>query len=226
MGYFNQEAITKKYDFNRYSVRLNSDFKIGKRIRVRESLGLSAVKLLRGSSGGGDGDIRFADHNGRDENGDLTGQPDGMINADDRTYLGKPIPDFFYGLTFTASYKNFDFSMYCQGVQGIEVLNSFRTGFESMSGLTNQWASVNNRWTGSGTSNAMPRAVRNGPNANNRICDRGIEDGSFLCMKNFQPGYTIPAGALDSLLGSEAVSYKILKPKRSRWVKTANCWAL
>src|SRR5690606_16020204 len=38
------------------------------------------------------GDIRYADINGRDpETGELTGQPDGVVNADDRTYLGSPI---------------------------------------------------------------------------------------------------------------------------------------
>ncbi|MBR9989444.1 MAG: TonB-dependent receptor, partial [Gemmatimonadetes bacterium] len=45
------------------------------------------------------GDIRFKDINGRDADGNLTGQPDGVLNSDDQTMIGSPWPDFEGGIT-------------------------------------------------------------------------------------------------------------------------------
>ena len=53
----------------------------------------------------------------RDINGD------GMVNADDQTVLGDPTPDFIYGINFNGSYKNFDFALFFNGVQGNEIYN-------------------------------------------------------------------------------------------------------
>ena len=58
------------------------------------------------------GDIRFKDIDG-----------DGVITPDDRTEIGSSIPDFTYGITFDASYKNFDFNVFLQGVSGNEIFN-------------------------------------------------------------------------------------------------------
>ncbi|HMP32069.1 MAG TPA: hypothetical protein PKD85_20860, partial [Saprospiraceae bacterium] len=61
------------------------------------------------------GQIRVADINGRDANGNLTGQPDGKINADDRQILGSAVPKLVAGLTNRFSYKGFDLSFFLYG---------------------------------------------------------------------------------------------------------------
>lgn len=61
---------------------------------------------------------------------------------------------------------------------------------------------VLNRWTGPGTSNYMPRAVANGgANANNRVSDMFIEDGSFFRLRNLQVGYSLSKDTLTSFAG-------------------------
>jgi len=54
-GYFKQEAITKRWDLERYSVRANSDYKIGNRLKIGQTLGISFQEVNRGMNGGGDG---------------------------------------------------------------------------------------------------------------------------------------------------------------------------
>ncbi len=128
------------------------------------------------------GDIRFVDLNG-----------DGVINDDDRTFLGDPNPTFIFALGNNFLYKNIDVSIFLQGVYGNDIFNANRIWTEGMSVAQNQTTATLNRWTGEGTSNSMPRAVFNDPNGNNRVSDRYIEDGSYLRIKNVTVGYTLPA---------------------------------
>jgi TonB-dependent starch-binding outer membrane protein SusC len=65
------------------------------------------------------GDIRFVDLNG-----------DKKLTDDDRTFLGSPIPKFFYGITLGADYKLFDLSIVLQGVGNYTVFNGPRAGLE------------------------------------------------------------------------------------------------
>jgi len=136
------------------------------------------------------GDIRFKDVNGRDTEGNLTGQPDGNIDADDRTIIGNPFPDFSYGLSANAEYKAFDFNMFWSGVSGNEIYNTNIFDLQGMVRLFNSSTDVLNRWTGPGTSNTIPRAAGAGTNV--AVSDRFVEDGSFLRLKNIAIGYNIP----------------------------------
>lgn len=134
------------------------------------------------------GDIRFVDVNG-----------DGEITAADRVNIGHFLPDFSYGLNATANYSNFDLSLFFQGVQGNEILNTNRYHLEGMTRLFNAGTAVLDRWTGPGTSNTVPRAVEGDPNFNSRISDRFVEDGSYLRLKNLTIGYTLPEAVLGNL---------------------------
>ena len=150
------------------------------------------------SAGPEPGDIRFVDVNG-----------DGTVNADDRTYIGKSMPDFYYGVNLSAAYKGFDLSILLQGVAGIEIYNDAGSQLLTMSGGNNQLTDVLGRWKGEGTSNTIPRASRDDPNGNNRYSDRWIEKGDFMRIKNLQLGYTIPAkaftGALKDILSGSRI---------------------
>ncbi|MCH7414117.1 TonB-dependent receptor [Belliella sp. R4-6] len=134
------------------------------------------------------GDIRFADMN-----------EDGEINANDRTYLGHYMPDFTYGLNFSANYKNFDFSMFWQGVQGNEIFNLLRFHTEGMTRLFNSSTVVLDRWTPQNTMTDVPRAINGDPNRNARASSRWIEDGSFLRLKNLSLGYNIPSSVIEQI---------------------------
>ena len=127
------------------------------------------------------GDIRFKDLNS-----------DGVINANDRTYIGNPNPKFIYAMNNSFSYKGFDLNIFLQGVYGNKIFNANNIYQEGMSTAQNQTVRTLNRWEGEGTSNYMPRAIYGDPNQNARVSNRYIEDGSYLRIKNVTIGYILP----------------------------------
>lgn len=128
------------------------------------------------------GDVRFVDVNG-----------DGKIDADDRTMIGNPTPDWTLGFNASAEYKNFDFSLLLIGTLGNEIFNgSQRQDLR----YTNRTDAILERWTAEGTSTEIPRYTWIDVNNNYRVSDLYIEDGSYLRVKNVQIGYTLPSGIL------------------------------
>ncbi len=149
------------------------------------------------------GDVIFEDVNGPGGEGQqFSGEPDGMIDFNDRTYLGKTIPSFFYGMSADFNYKNFDLSMLWQGVGDIQIYNEVRRNGLNLGGVgRNMLVETQERWTGSGTSNSVPRAVSGDPNQNNRFSDRFVENAGFLRLRNIQIGYSLPSTLLDKWEG-------------------------
>ena len=133
------------------------------------------------------GDLRYADLNGRDEAGNLTGRPDGQITDDDKTFLGSPIPDFIYGLNAGLNWRGFDFSASFSGQVGNEIFNGKKA---VRFGVENYEASFLDRWTGPGTSDSEPRITNAGHNY--QASERFIEDGSFLKLQTATLGYRLP----------------------------------
>ncbi len=134
------------------------------------------------------GDFRFADLNGRDSMGNLTGLPDGKITADDRTFLGSPIPKINYGFSVGIEAFGLDFAADFFGVSGNKVLNAKALARYG----TYNWEKFfyDGRWTGEGTSNTKPRITDGGHNY--RMSDYWIKDGSFLRLRTLVLGYTLP----------------------------------
>ena len=147
------------------------------------------------------GDMYFQDVYGNptDPKQRYSPNPDSLINSNDRTYLGKTIPGYYYGFNFGASWKDIDISIFFQGVGDVQKYNGVRAGLESMSSLANQWATVLNRWTPSNKSSTMPRAVYNDPAQTGRISDRYVENAGYMRLKNLQIGYTVPRDLLSKL---------------------------
>ncbi len=135
------------------------------------------------------GDIRFKDVNG-----------DKIINADDRTYLGSAIPKLYYGANLSASYSNFDISMFWQGHGGNKVYNGV---YRDLMGLQYSNGSVDalNYWSPTNTNTTVPRPIIGDPNANNRDSDRFIESGTYMRLQNAQIGYNVPSNILGKLKG-------------------------
>jgi TonB-linked SusC/RagA family outer membrane protein len=139
-------------------------------------------------SGAIPGDIRFKDLN-----------KDGKIDAEDRTFIGSPHPDFTFGLNLNLNYKAFDLSMAWQGVYGNDIFNFMI--FETMNPgkTTNKYDDILKSWNGEGSSNSIPVLNAADKNDNLRISDRYIEDGSYLRLKNFQIGYTLPQSLVSKI---------------------------
>ena len=123
------------------------------------------------------GDIRYKDING-----------DGVINLDDRTFIGKPVADYTLGFNLNLSYKNFDFVGYSYASVGNDMIRNY----ERTENKLNKLNYVLDRWTGEGTSNEVPR-VTAGASANNVFSDYFVEDASFLRIQNIQLGYSLPS---------------------------------
>ncbi|OON66068.1 hypothetical protein B0919_22660 [Hymenobacter sp. CRA2] len=144
------------------------------------------------------GDLRFQDTNG-----------DGTINADDRVFIGSPVPDFTYGVTNTLSWKGFDLNFFIQGSQGNDVYNLNR--FYTEGALTGNGSGISrvlNRWTGPGTSNDVPRAIAGDPNQNfSRVSSYYVEDGSYARLKLLTLGYTLPKSVMQHISASQIRVY-------------------
>ena len=102
-------------------------------------------------------------------------------------------PDFFYGIINNFSYKNFDLSIFLQGVGGNQILNYDRYYlYESPDGARNMHVDAVNRWSESNPDGTLPRATRSGVLP--ELTDRIIEDGDFLRLRNVTLGYNIKNG--------------------------------
>ena len=123
----------------------------------------------------GPGDLKYKDVNG-----------DGKITPDDRTIIGNPTPDIMYGMSASATYKNFTLSADLQGVYGNEVWRDWGNG--STFAQFNYRTDRIDRWTGAGTSNWEPR-LNDGSGYNKQNSTYMIEDGSYVRLRNIQFAY-------------------------------------
>ncbi|MFT2009952.1 TonB-dependent receptor [Pontibacter sp. 13R65] len=120
------------------------------------------------------GDVRYVDLNG-----------DGVINEQDKTMIGNPNPKYTFGLTLSADYKGFDFSMLASGVAGNQIVQSYRN---QANPYANHTSSVLGRWHGPGSSTTMPRVTEDSRNWTN-FSDLYLQDGDFLRISNVTIGY-------------------------------------
>ncbi len=130
--------------------------------------------------GAAPGDVRFRDIN-----------EDGLITDADRTFQGVAIPKYSFGLNFSSTYKNFDFSFFWQGHGGNKVFNATYQAL-MVGQYTNHHIDMVNYWRPDNTDTNIPRPVIGDPNANSRGSDRFIEDGTYIKLQNIQLGYNLP----------------------------------
>ena len=148
------------------------------------------------------GDIKYKDVNG-----------DGVIDENDKTNIGSPLPKFTFGWNNTFVYKNFDLNIFINGSVGNKVGNYMKMKLTHMnSPWTNQLTDVQGRtrlqpkdgnyseWWYNDIANvittgvsSMPRAAINDPNDNDAWSSRYIEDGSYVRLKAITLGYTFDA---------------------------------
>jgi hypothetical protein len=128
------------------------------------------------------GDVKFKDLNN-----------DGIIDDNDKTYLGVAFPKFTYGINTTFGYKNVELSIFFQGSYGNKAFNGVYAALNSYKEGNYSLESYENYWRGPGSTNKYPRLTKTDPNQNNRVSDRFIQDASYLKVQNIQLAYNFPA---------------------------------
>ncbi len=117
---------------------------------------------------------------------------DGVVDSNDRTFIGNPHPDFIYGFTLSASYSSFDLSILLQGVQGVDLYNFTRYYTDFYYDLGNRHDRILDAWTPSNSDSNIPSLSAVDTNNELRPSTYFIEDGSYLRIKNIRVGYQIP----------------------------------
>ena len=139
---------------------------------------------------------------------DLDGN--GIINEQDQDWIFNPVPNFSWGLNFELGYKDFDFSMFWQGVAGQDVYNNqkFQTDFYS---ITDAGSNKGNRmlgaWTTANTGSDIPALTTNNVGNENRASTYFVENGSYAKLRQVQIGYNLPENLLKKVRISNARVY-------------------
>ena len=145
--------------------------------------------------GAGLGRIRYKDLNG-----------DGVITEDDQDWIYDPTPDFTWGLNIYLQYKDFDLTMFWQGVQGVDVdCRGFKsqTDFWANSNINvpylNKGVRVLDAWTPDNMGSDIPALTTSDSNREGRISTYYIENGSYVKLRTIQLGYNLPKSLTDKL---------------------------
>ncbi len=138
--------------------------------------------------GAGLGRIRYKDLNN-----------DGRVNEEDQTWIYDPTPDFTWGLNIYLQYKNFDFTMFWQGVQGVDVdCRGYKsqTDFWANSNINvpylNKGVRVLDAWSLSNPGSSIPALTTSDTNNEGRVSSYYIENGSYAKLRTIQLGYNVP----------------------------------
>lgn len=141
------------------------------------------------------GDIKYQDING-----------DGVINSQDQVAMGYTnLPEMVYGFGATAQWKNWDVNVFFQGVNHVNFFlsgSTIKTPFDSgnMERAAINEHVYNNVWRPGNTPEQNAGAIyprlswsgSAGSSNNAQTSDWWMRDGSFLRLKNFEVGYTMP----------------------------------
>ena len=167
-------------------------------IRTEEDLAKAKAQKQNAAMG----DYLFVDTDGN-----------GTLDDDDRVILGNGLPAFNFGLNLSATYKNWDFSLYTYGVLGMDILSYSKMRFSIMNPSDDSWTpallqeSYDNMWSTDNPNGTLARMTRLDNNKNSRISDAWIENGNFLKISNIQVGYNLPRNFAKMLLIQNARVY-------------------
>lgn len=127
------------------------------------------------------GDLKFVDYDGN-----------GLINDNDRQYLGSYAPKYTYGFAASLEYKGIDFSMQLQGVSGNKIFNGSKLMTYAPGQGWNLSSDVLNSW-GYNKSSSIPLLSMSDKNGNTSTpSDFFLENGSYCRLKSVTVGYTLP----------------------------------
>ena len=195
------EKSKNSYEHNDYHNLAQDEKAYGSRIGyVVEGLYESREDVLaHGQAGARVGGLKYADLNG-----------DGMINEKDRTWVFNPVPNFSYGINVYLAYRDIDFTMFWQGVSGVDIINDqkFQTDFWSITDAgSNKGERLINAWTQANSSSTIPALTTSNGADEGRLSSYFVENGSYIKMRTLQLGYTLPESLAKKVLLSKARIY-------------------
>ena len=212
LGYRNQTRFGLKYDLNaNISTYRNEITKLPTTVAANGTFGGNGVQSVIGHANGSqvgyvaDGIFKSQeeiDNHATQEGAgigrirwrDLDGN--GIINEKDQQWIYNPTPDFSYGLNIYLEYKNFDLTMFWQGVQGVDVISDLKKETDLWSGLNigflNKGKRVLDAWSPTNPNSTIPALSRSDTNNEKRVSTYFVENGSFLKLRNIQLGYNVP----------------------------------
>ena len=142
--------------------------------------------------GAGVGRMRFKDLN-----------DDGMITEADQDWIYSPVPDFSYGINFYLQYKNWDLTMFWQGVQGVDVISDLKKETDLWAGVNvanlNKGQRLLDAWSPSNPDSNIPALSTYNNNNETRVSSYYVENGSYLKLRNIQIGYNVPKSLANKL---------------------------
>ena len=143
-------------------------------------------------NGAGLGRIRWKDLNG-----------DNVINEKDQEWIYSPVPDFTWGLNIYLQYKQFDLSMFWQGVQGVDVISDLKKETDLWSGLNISNLNKGNRlldaWTPNNMGSNIPAISTMDNNNEKRVSSYFVENGSYAKLRTIQLGYNLPKSVIEKI---------------------------
>ncbi len=119
---------------------------------------------------------------------------DGIINAQDKTFIGSPIPKVLFGGNFNVSYKQLSLSVTLQGAAGNKVLMGWIRTDRPTINIPAYF--YNNRWTPQNTNGTMPKAGADPKTWNSDIL---VFDASYLNVQQIQLGYSFSSSILKKM---------------------------
>ena len=143
-------------------------------------------------NGAGLGRIRWKDINS-----------DGVINEKDQQWIYNPVPDFTWGLNIYLQYKNWDFTMFWQGVHGVDVISDLKRETDLWSGLNisnlNKGDRLLNAWSPTNMGSNIPAISTMDNNNEKRVSSYFVENGSYAKLRTIQLGYTLPNSVCEKM---------------------------
>lgn len=142
------------------------------------------------------GQQKYKDVNGLDEDGNLTGNPDGKIDQADVVYIGTHAPKFTMGFNNEFKYKGFDLNLFLYASVGayrwpsthVEHGVSGSYGTQMLRDNYNYLKEIQNRWGSDNLNATMPSGEVNSYDA---FGASHFEKASYLRLKNLTLGYNI-----------------------------------
>ncbi|MFD1161412.1 SusC/RagA family TonB-linked outer membrane protein [Hwangdonia seohaensis] len=151
------------------------------------------------------GDIKIKDTNGVDDEGNVTGVPDGKITPEDRVFTDSN-PDWFGSISSTLSYKGFELFIDFYAVEGATKVNPFLSDFNNGGTLSSKLNGVKvPYYTPENPSTTYPRP--NFDSAPLYLNSLAVKDASYIRLRTLSLGYTLPESVFSKLNINEVKLY-------------------
>ena len=140
------------------------------------------------------GSIKYVDING-----------DGVIDVDDRDWIGTTLPELEYGVTINLAYKNFDLSLFGSGVTNRIGQDPYVFWNNFASGRENGGVGLLNAWTPENTNTDVPSATL--AFNDTRASDYTFRKNSYFKLRNLQIGYSLPKDIISRIGGMTSARF-------------------